>query len=267
MTDVVGLKSLAKIAQLLDTFTFERQEWALSELAAACNLHPSTARRLLLSCQSVGFIGQDPITRRYRLGMKLFELGSRVGEQFSLRTVARPYLKRVNAATQESVYLGLLDRGEVLYIDRVESPHPVRLTTHPGQRRPLHSTGSGKLLLAYLSDDALENFLSGPLERFTDRTICDPDLLRQELARIRERGYSTTLDEHLEGTFSLAAPIYGQGGVVVAALGVSGPRYRISDQQWEQFADVLTHEARQLSLEIGAGPKDVPQTVQEVGQS
>lgn len=259
-----SLKSLAKIAQLLNTFSFDRQEWALSELAAACQLHPSTARRLLLSCESVGFIAQDPVSRRYRLGLQLFELGSRVGEQLELRTVARPYLKRLVELTQESAYIALFDHGQVLYIDRVDSPQPVRLSSHIGQRLPLHSTGTGKVFLAYLPDHELEQLLARPLERFTRNTICDPDQLRQDLARTRERGFAITVDEHLEDTFSLAAPIVNKGGRVFSALTVCGPRYRISDEQWDQFAAVLTAEARRLSSEMGARPVDVPHTTQGV---
>lgn len=258
------MKSLQKVAQLLDAFTVEKPEMALSELAGLCGLHPSTARRLLMTCEAVGFIAQDPISRRYRLGMKLFELGHRVGEQIELRRTARPYLEEIMERTHESAYLSVVEDGEVLYIDRVESPQAVKLTSFVGQRLPLHSTGTGKALLAYLPPAQLETVLSRPLPRFTPRTICDPSDLRRELERIRARGFSTTLDEHLEGAFSVAVPIFGTGGTVIAAVGISGPSYRVTEAQMIPFARVVATAARRFSLEMGARAGDIPNLSQEV---
>lgn len=248
----LGVKSLRKMAQLLDVFTVERPDRPLGEIASACGLHPSTARRLLATCEAVGFIAQDPITRRYRLGMKLFELGHRVGEQIELRHVARPYLEEIVARTHESAYLSLLVDEDVLYIDRVVSSQAVQLTSFVGQRLPPHTTGTGKVHLAYLPPERLDLILSGPLTRFTSKTICDPDELRRDLEMIRVRGFSTTLDEHLEGAFSVAAPIFGPGGLLLAGVGISGPSYRVSAEQIADFAKVITEVARSFSLKMGA---------------
>ncbi|MDB4897727.1 MAG: IclR family transcriptional regulator [Firmicutes bacterium] len=236
---------------MLDTFTIERPELALSELATACGLHPSTARRLLLTCEAVEWIAQDPVTRKYRLGMKLFELGHRAGEGLELPKIARPHLKRLVEETQESAYLAVMDRTEVLYLNRVESPQAVRLTSSVGQRLPAHSTGTGKVFLAHLSPQALDDFLSRPLTRYTTKTITDPTALRQELEGVRTRGYATTLEEHLEGTFSVAAPIFGPRGALIAALGMSGPSYRITDELFSEFSQIMISVAQAISTAMG----------------
>lgn len=257
-----GVKALFKVAQLLDAFSVEKPEMTLSELASACGLRPPTARRLLLTCEAVGFIAQDPNSRRYRLGMKLFELGHRVGEQLQLRRVARPYLRQIVEGTQETAYLSVLAESEVLYVERVDSPNPVRLTSFVGQRLALHSTGTGKVLMAYLHPEHLEVLLARPLRRFTPATICDPEALRQELKRVREQGFATTLNEHLDGAFSVAAPVFGAGGKVIAGVGISGPSYRVSEVQMEEFAGVVTGVARRFSLDMGARVIDIPESTE-----
>lgn len=245
------IKALVKMAQLIDCFSIDKPEWALSELAAACELHPSTARRLLRTSESLGWIAQDPDTRRYRLGMKLFELGHRVGEQLELPRVALPHLHDVVAGTKETAYLSVYSNGEVMYIERVESPHSVRLLSHIGQRLPAHTTGSGKVFLAHLPPAQLEAFLAKPLARFTENTIYDPAALRTELEQVRRQGYATTFEEHDPHTYSIAAPIWGHDGRVVAGLGMSGPLFRLEGGA-EHHAQILIKAANKISEKMGA---------------
>lgn len=245
------IKSLLKAAQILDAFTDEAPERSLGELAVHCGMPAATVRRILVTLEQVGFVRQDPVTRCYRLGIKLFELGYRAAQQIDLRRVARPHLEALVKATGESAYLSIYDRGEVLYIDRAEAPQPIQLTSRVGQRLPAHSTGTGKVFLAHLPPEELDRFLAQPLERFTPYTVTDPARLREELKEVRERGYATTLEEHLLDTFAVAAPVFGPEGRVVAAVGISGPRYRVDAERLELLAREVVEAARAVSEELG----------------
>jgi len=243
------IKVIHKMAAVLDCFE-QRTNWSLTELSERLGWHVATLHRILGTLESIGYLRQNPDTRRYRLGLKLVKLGLRAAEELELPKVARPYMERLSARCGESVYLGTMQRCEVIYSEVVPANRSVRTTARIGDRRPMHSTGTGKVLLAHAPKDVVEDYLSQTLPRFTDRTLVDPNSLKAELNAIRERGYAITFQEHDEDVASIAASVSDLTGVV-AALSISGPAFRLPPSTLHQLAPALLETARALSQSLG----------------
>src|SRR2546430_15632647 len=178
-----GIRAVERAVAILRTFSSGAPELSVSELGRAVGLHKSTVHRLLGTLERTGFVVQAPGTKRYRLGLPLFELGSMVVNTLEVRRVARPHLEEIHRACGETVHLGILDEGEVVYIDKIESTRRVRMYSQVGRRAPAHCTGPGKVLLAQLPDESLARVTERPgLRRFTPQTISSPKRSARHLA-------------------------------------------------------------------------------------
>src|SRR3989449_10795374 len=150
-----GIRAVERAVAILRTFSSGTPELSVSELGRAVGLHKSPVPRLLGPLERTGFVVQDPGTKRSRLGLPLFELGSMVVNTLEVRRVARPYLEEIHRACGETVHLGILDEGEVVYIEKIESTRRVRMYSQVGRRGPAHCTGPGRTRLTQLHDTSL----------------------------------------------------------------------------------------------------------------
>jgi DNA-binding IclR family transcriptional regulator len=189
-------------------------------------LPKSTAARLLATMARLGAVEQVPGGTDYRLGPRLMALTAGPRAARSLAQVARPELEGLAAATGEATGLSVREGGTVHYVDQVDSPQPVVVRDWTGTRLPLHPVSSGRVFLAALPPAALDTALTGPLERFTARTVVSPARLRALLRDVVREGVAWTADEFAEGITSVAAPVVDGKGEVVAAVHVHGPSYR-----------------------------------------
>lgn len=239
------LESLAKIGVPI----------GLTELTHQVGLKLTTVHRLLTTLMQSGFAEQEPQTMRYRLGLKAFEVGNAALYAMDVRAIARPFLKELVETLNETTNLAILDKGEVVYIDQVESTNIViaRMFARVGSRGPAHCTGSGKVLLSGLTDEELLTLLSEiPLARFTDSTITDPDTLVAEIKRIRLIGMAIDRGERDEGVCCIAAPVKNFEGRTVAAISISGPAARMeSGDTIERFTHVVRGVAERISARLG----------------
>jgi IclR family transcriptional regulator, KDG regulon repressor len=153
------LRSVNNALAVLESFSVERPEIGVTELSHTLGLGKSTVHRLLTSLASRGYVRKNPETERYCLGFKAFEVGSLAAGRGSIRDVAAPFLRSLMLATKETVHLGVLDEWEVVYIDKIESDHPLQMYSRVGRRAPLHCTALGKSLAAWETDDWLDRFL------------------------------------------------------------------------------------------------------------
>lgn len=243
------IKVLYKAATVLQCFE-QQSDWSLTELQGHLGWHMATLHRILGTLEGIGYLSQDPVTRRYRLGLALVKLGRRAAEELDLSKVAAPVMTELSTACGETVYLANLHSGEVVYLGVAQANRPVRLTAEIGERRPAHSTGTGKVLLAYAPGSVLEQALSRALTPLTEQTIINPAALRAELATIRKRGYAVSYQEHDRDVASLAAPIYDSSGPV-AALAISGPAFRLPSDLLHRLAPTLLEAARRISGLLG----------------
>lgn len=198
----------------------------VTEVAERSSLPKSTAARLLASLAREGVVEQVPGDTRYRLGGRLATLAAGVLPTRSLARLARPSLAELSAAVGEAAGLSVPDGDLIHYIEQVDTPNPVSVRDWTGSRIPMHAVSSGQVLLAFRPATALVRYLEGPLERFTDRTLVEPDALRERLREVRRDGYAWAREEFDRGISSVAAPIADASGEVIAAVHLHGPSYR-----------------------------------------
>jgi DNA-binding IclR family transcriptional regulator len=198
----------------------------VTEVAERAQLPKSTAARLLASLAREGVVEQIPGDTRYRLGGRLATLAAGILPTRSLARLARPSLVELSAAVGEAAGLSVPDGDLVHYIDQVNTPNPVSVRDWTGSRLPMHAVSSGQVLLAFRPAAVLERYLQHPLERFTEVTLVDPDVLRGRLRDVRRDGYAWTREEFDRGISSVAAPIADASGEVIAAVHLHGPSYR-----------------------------------------
>lgn len=223
-----------------------------SEQAEMLGLHKSTVLRLLSTLEHKGYVERDPETKGYRLRWKLFQLGSAVLTRNDLVREARPILEELARATGEVVHLSVLDDDEVVYVDKVEPPSTIRMYSRVGRRSPAHCTGVGKALIAFLPDAELNRLLEERgLRRYTRGTITDPEVLRRELARVRQTGVAYDEEEHEEGICCVAAPVRDHRGAVVASISVAGPAFRLGRERRQELAKVVRGASERISARLG----------------
>lgn len=212
--------------EVLDTFISSGNEQTISGICRETGFPPATVHRMLASLIEWG--GVERIARgRYRLGLKLWQLGSAVPQARRLRDVALPFLEDLYEATHEVVHLGVRDELELLYVEKISGRRSVRATSSVGRRLPLYATGPGKVLLAYSGPELLDKVIKRGLVRRTDHTITDPAQLRRAMAEIRATGVAISRNEASIGTASVAAPIHDPSGEIIASVSVVMPDKRI----------------------------------------
>lgn len=249
-----GVQAVDRALSILEALARAEGPVMLSALSAELGLHISTVHRLLNTLARRGFVEQEPYQGRYRLGLKLFEIGNRALYSLDIRAIARPYLRQLVEEFNETANLAVLDGAEVVYIDQVESKNMIKMLARPGTRGPAYCTGAGKVLLAALAPSQLERVLTNtPLKRYTAATITDVEQLKQELERIREQGFALDRGELEEGVRCVAAPIKNHEQRVVAALSVSGPSSRITDDLLQgKLVEAVRTAAVSISQALGS---------------
>lgn len=223
----------------------------LTEIAQQCGLEKSTTHRLLAALAAEGLVEQDQETERYRLGIALLELGMAVYRRLDVRHEALPILRSLADRAEETVHLGVARGGQVVYLEKVESPHAFQMRSRVGERMPLYSTGIGKAILAYTTVAELDAVLAGGLARRTPNTITDPVELRHELERIRLRGYSTDMEENEDGVRCVGAPVFDHRLNVAGAISIAGPAFRFTEQRMAELAGYVVAAAEEVSRRLG----------------
>jgi DNA-binding IclR family transcriptional regulator len=224
-----------------------RGEQRLGDLAGELGTHKSTVLRILQTLESRGFVRRRD-NGAYVLGLRVVELGTAALAEVDLRSVARSALERLASASGETVHLAVLDRDVVIYVDKVESTHPVRMYSRIGAVGPVHCTGVGKVLLAYTDPSRWPDV---ELRRFTERTITSREALLDEAQRIRALGWGTDEREHEETIRCIAAPAFDSSGGPAAALSMSVPTSRMSQDELQGYVPQLLEAARTITRELG----------------
>jgi IclR family acetate operon transcriptional repressor len=243
----------AKALDLLSAFSFREPRLSLADLATRTGIPRPTAFRLLTTLEQAGFVSK--VNGEYQLGIKCFVLGNVVASSLDLRAKAQPHLERLRDDTGETVHLAVLDQWQVLYLERLQSPHPIGfMRSRIGGVVPAYCTGLGKTLLAFRPADEVEDWLATQtLKTMTPETITSPRRLLKELRAIRARGYGLDDQEHEIGVRCIAAPVRNHTGEVVAAISVAGPAERMPRPLiGSAMADALVATGRSISVELGA---------------
>jgi DNA-binding IclR family transcriptional regulator len=250
------VQSVDRALSLLDALAERGGFVSLQALSEDAGLNASTAHRLLQTLQWHDLIRRDPATREYALGLGLLRLAAALRSQLDLRQEARPILESLAQETGESANLVVLDGHWVVYVDQAASAQPVRAFTQVGARAPLHCTGVGKALLAFMPEVEREAVLDGNLRAYTSTTITNPLRLSEQLARIRERSVALDMGERQEDVRCIASPVFDDRSRAVAAISISGPRHRLHRERIEELSPLVRRAGRDLSAALGwPGPK------------
>jgi IclR family transcriptional regulator, KDG regulon repressor len=238
--------------RVLDSFA--GRELGVSDVAREHRLTKSTAFRVLSTLRKTGHLQQDAETGRYRLGLRLLDLGQRVAAGLDVRRVAAPTMYELAQRSRGSVFLAMLLDAAVINVAQVESPDPVRVVMDgPQLGRLPHTIATGKVLLAHMGPSARAAAIAGlELRPLTPRTIVDRDQIEPELERVRKQGYAVNDQEQVMSVRGVAAPIRDHRGQVVAALSVAAPAVRLTQEQVPRYAEWACAAAEEISGNLGA---------------
>lgn len=246
------INSIDRTLQILQLFSPQKPEWGISEISKELNLYKSCIHNTLYTLLNRGFVVQNPSNGKYRLSIKFFELGSIVLENIDLRKVAHPYMEKLMREFNETVHLGILSEGEVVSIEQEKSSQSLQNQIFIGRRAPLHCTGVGKALLAFLDTEKIDQIiLEKGLKKYTENTITDAIRLKKELREIQIQGYAVDNMEHEMGVRCIASPIREHTGKVIASISVSGPAFRLKQSNIPCIADKVIIYSAKISQEMG----------------
>jgi DNA-binding IclR family transcriptional regulator len=225
---------------------------SLAELCPALKLHKSTVHRLMMVLEQHRLVVKNADTGRYRLGLRLYELGSKAIDGLDLRGRARPYLDRLQVEFGETVFFCILDEGQVFYVEKVESQRSVRTHCTVGSRAPAYCTAVGKAMLAELPDAEVSEIVRRwGLKEVTANTITTASALKTELKAVRARGFAIDDEEKEEGLRCVGAAVRSHSGKLAAAMSISGPAFRITKERVPEIGRAVMRAANELSVELG----------------
>ena len=246
-----SLQTLDHAIAILEALSAEGRETGVVELGRILDMPKSTVHRVLSTLRDHRFVEQNGFSGKYRLGLKLWELGCSYMAQLELNRIVRPYLEWLTLHSGESSHLAVLDRNEVVYLHILESDRPMRAFVRAGSRTPAHCTAAGKALLAHEDQTTIEDVIKSGLSAYTAYTITEPEQFRSELDHVRELGYAISYGEYLADIAGVGAPVWDQSGHVVAAIAVSGPAVGFNI---DRLAALVSQAATKASMAMGYPP-------------
>lgn len=243
------IQSVSRAIQILRCFE-EHEELGVTDISRMMGLHKSTVFGLIVTLESHKLLEKNEETGRYRLGLELFRMGTKVNS--GLRNIALPYLEKLAGLYEETVNLVTADDMYVVYLEKIEGSHSMRICTRVGGRLPVYCTAVGKAILANLSEAEADSLIERiEFRRFTENTICSKEQLLQYLACAREKGYAEDTEELEPGLSCVAAPIFNHYGRAFAAISVSGPASRMTEDLRKRIGISLMEFTRDISRKLG----------------
>lgn len=246
------IKSLDRALDILELIVDRENGMGVTEISRELEIHKSTVYRLLDTLKFRGFLEKNEDNHKYIAGIKLFELSSKVLNDIDSRVRVRPYLEELMQKTEETIHLGILDAGEVIYLDKVESTATIRMYSQVGKRVPAHSTSLGKAIMAHLSEERVKEILKEKgMEKNTKNTITEVDKFLDHLEKVRNQGYAVDDEEQEEDIRCIAGPIFNHQGNVVAAFSISAPMTRMTEPRMNELAELVVEYSQKMSRSLG----------------
>jgi len=250
-----GIQSVERAAAILEAVAGRRDGIGLGELSAETGLHTSTAFHLIKTLTRLGFLVQVSENKRYRIGSRIFGLAAGARDENMLLALGTPILERLSSKTGQAAHLAIRSKQDIIVIARTEASGLLQLAGRSGATRPAHATAIGKVLLAAMSPDEFDRLiLDLPLPRLTAQTLTDPKALRRQVEEVRRNGIAYD-DRELDNDVRCAAvPVHDFSGRCIAAVGYSGPAWRLTAEFMEEKTQVLLAAATELSALLGYDP-------------
>lgn len=247
------VQAVERALDILDCFTFQDREMSLSDVVRKTGLNKTTAKRLISNFTSRGYLQQNHQSKRYQLGLRLFELGGIVFSSFNLREVAAVPMTRLQCETGGTVLLGIMMEEQLVYVGKREGGGIIRISSDVGWRRPLHYGVLGMVLMAYLDEKTVRVIMKKqPLKAYTPYSLTDADAFSLRLEQIRNQGYFIEREEAVEGIIGIAAPIRNYSREVIAALGIAFPTNQsLLRNGMENSVELVKRTCSEISSELG----------------
>ncbi|MFB0546245.1 MAG: IclR family transcriptional regulator [Anaerolineae bacterium] len=247
-----SITAVEKALDVLETLGQQGRGLTLLELSNLLEIPKSTLFRYLLTLEARGYVEKDEANRKYELGLKAFELGSLAMARLTVREIALPLMHDLLDQFNETVNLAIRDQCDVLYIEILESPQAIKMASQVGKHDFIHATSLGKAILAFLPEEEVNSIAhTTGLPRRTENTITTLPELREELIRVRQRGYAIEDMENEYGARCVGAPIINRRGEAIAAMSIAGPADRFSKATMESMGDALLKATSQISQKLG----------------
>jgi DNA-binding IclR family transcriptional regulator len=253
-----GVQSLHRAVAILQAVAGARPGIGLAELSKELGLHSSTTFHLAKTLVTLGLMRQDPESKRYRIGPRLFSLASGALDELELLNIAVPYLASLAQQTAENSHIAVKSGNEVVIIGKCDGTASIRLAERVGSARPAHATAIGKMLLSAVSAPELDRLLASlPLPPITPKTIVDQEKLKAAIREAAESGIAFDDGEFDADVRCLAAPVFDFRNRMVAAIGISAPIWRFGLGRIGEFTELVQNAARDLSQQLGYESKPV----------
>lgn len=246
------VQSIDRALTIIEVLSNYNEGLGVTEISQQVDLHKSTVYRLLSTLIYKGYVVQDMESNKYKITLKLFELGSKKVESMDLLSASKTFTRKLMEVVNEVVHLVVRDGNEIVYIDKVEANNTIRMASTIGKRGPMYCTATGKVILAFMPESQCANILNNSnLEFKTDKTIVEMDALKNQLKEINKMGYAIDDEENELGVRCVGAPIFNRKGEIEGAISVSGPSTRVTEDKVEAIALEVTKYALLISEEIG----------------
>jgi IclR family acetate operon transcriptional repressor len=253
-----GLNESVLRAFAIIEYLAESEDWvSLRALARDLGLGPATTHRFLSTLKSLGYVQQHPEDSRYQLTLKFASISARVLDRTQLRWIARPYMERLTAVSNETTHLAVLEDNQIVYIDKVDNLQAMRMRSRVGTRGFVHSTAVGKSMLAFLPEDERAGIMQRlTLAPLTKNTLTDRETFCKRLEQIRGQGYAVDDEENEVGIRCVGAPLFDHAARVAGAVSVSGWTITMTPERLPELATILQDTCRAISRELGFSSKD-----------
>jgi DNA-binding IclR family transcriptional regulator len=248
------VQPVLKALKVLEYVAEKGHEVTLSEIASELKLPKTTAFRYLQTLSAASFLRHDARRDRYGVGLRFRALAKADKSFQRLRNLVYPEMVELGQAFNETINLGILAEGYVVYIDMIEANRALRMQARIGDRHPVHSTSLGKAMLAFLPEAERQTLLGEPLDAMTIKTVVEPAALRRQLAEIRKRGYAVEMGENEDGSMCIGVPILDEAGYPLAAVSLAAPERRMARDVKEKAIAALCAAAERVSVQLGAAP-------------
>ena len=246
------VQSVDRTLTLLEVLSDCNDGLGITEISSLVNLHKSTVHRLLSTLIYKGYVVQDEESSKYKITFKLFELGSKKVHKLDLLEISRPYTKMLMESVNEVVHLIIREETDIVYIDKVEANNTISMASRIGKRNPMYCTATGKAILAYLPEEEIrEVWNKSKIVKLTKKTNTDFILFKKELQEVKKNGYAIDDEENEIGVKCVGAPIFDMNGDVVAAISVTGPVTRITDDKIDFISNEVMQCTNLISKEMG----------------
>jgi DNA-binding IclR family transcriptional regulator len=245
---------IKRFVSVVNYLSADQSYHGITEICQEMRVSKASVYRILSSLEDLGWVVQDPETRKYKLGSALLEIGLSVLSHLDIRMVSLRYLNQLRDSINESAMLTLRVGFERIFIDQVQDNHEIRLIAELGKRYPLWSGAQGKVMLAHLEEREIEmivdNLIESGIRVLASGQNLDIDGLRKELVEIRKQGFAVSVGERVIGASAVASPIFGQDNRVAGAISVGGPLHRFSVDKARECGPLVSQVAEKISLQL-----------------